>query len=254
MGIGESGDERLLFLRKRKLLSLYMILTFFRTSKTIKHLSLDLGMKRSTVEWYKSELLSNGWIRKIDRVKGLGNAYQDRYAITRKGAHQLELLRNALLTPRNRSAKNTEEAIVTPWEKLEVIMDSGSTLAMACGEIGMDANIVRRKWRSYVSSGRRLDVLKKLWTSGQLKTDPHAAMKRRPNQRYPPLDWEDIEVKLVNGSKLTDIASQLGIPYVVLKGRWDRYRRSGKRQSVTRELLLAGAIGEAADQLPYKKN
>ena len=229
-------------------LSLYVILRFFGTPKTFKHLAADTGMTPSSLQWYKPELLARGWIRKFDSVRSSGTSLAARYVLTESGKIHMAKLEEEITASRRRKRRSPVRFIGDPdWERIETLLDSGLSLAQASRRLKLRPGVVWRKFRAYAESGRRKDVLTRMKSEGRIKSSVDEMLSRSPKFSYRSIPWEEVEILLSAGRSLNEISQEYGIGYNAFRARFDRYSKSGKRKDTVAGLIASGKISEPGD-------
>lgn len=231
-------------------LSLYIILRFFSTPKTFKHLAADTGMTPSSLQWYKPELLARGWIQKFDSVRSSGTALATRYVLTESGKLHMARLEEEITASRRRKRRAPVRFIGDPdWEKIELLIDSGLSLAQASRRLKLRPGIVWRKFRTYSESGRRKEVLARMKSEGRIKSSVDEMLSRSPKFSYRSVPWGEVEILLSHGKSLSEISREYGIGYSAFRARFERYSRSSKRKDILAELMAEGRISEPGDPI-----
>ena len=231
-------------------LSLYIILRFFGTPKTFNHLAADTGMTPSSLQWYKPELLARGWIQKFDSIKSSGTASATRYVLTESGKLHMAKLEEEITASRRRKRRAPVRFIGDPdWEKIELLIDSGLSLAQASRRLKLRPNIVWRKFKLYAESGRRKEVLTRMKSEGRIKSSVDEMLSRSPKFSYRSIPWEEVEILLSRGKSLKEISQEYGIGYNAFRARFERYSKSSKRKDTIAELIAKGKISEPGDPI-----
>jgi hypothetical protein len=181
---------------------------------------MDTGMNPSTLNWYKSGMISSGWIRKVDSIRSTGTSTSSRFVITDAGKLYLHTLREGLTAPARRKRKSPVHFIGDPdWEKIEVLIDSGMSLARTSRRLRLRPKVVWRKYRSYAKSGRRKELLEKLKKEGKIKSDIDEMLSRSPMFAYRAAPWSDVEIMLSGGKILKEISDEFGHRIQCIQGQ-----------------------------------
>lgn len=232
---------------KTRQLSLYTILRFFHAPKTFKQLAFETGMSLSGLNWYKSEVIARGWIREYDSIRSGGTSRSTRYVITESGKAYMEKLQEELTVSGRRKRRSPVRYIGDPdWEKIEILIDSGLSLAQASRRMKLRPEVVWKKFQKYSKSSRR-DLLVKLKQEGKISSDVEELMSRSPKHRYRTIPWRDVEILLSQGRSLLSISREFGIGYGAFRARFERYSKSGERMRVIDELMSSGLLERIPD-------
>lgn len=232
---------------KARELSLYLMLRLLHSPKTFRHLSVDSGVSLSGLNWYKSEMIARGWIRKYDSIRSGGTSRSARYVITESGKAYMEKLQEDLTVPWRKRRRSPVRYIGDPdWERIEILIDSGLSLAQASRRLRLKPEVVWKKFQKY-SSTKRKDLLVKLKQEGKISSDVEELLSRSPKHRYRTIPWRDVEILLSRGRSLLSISQEFGIGYSAFRARFERYAKTGERSRVTEDLMSSGLLERIPD-------
>ncbi|MCL4328546.1 MAG: hypothetical protein M1151_04240 [Candidatus Thermoplasmatota archaeon] len=229
---------------RKRILSIYVILRFFHSPKTFQRLSFETGIAPTSLYWYKTELMTRGYIEPFDRIYTGMRTVATRYRITEKGRKYMAKLENVLTVRNNRHKRKSPVRYVgeIPWERVEKMLDQGLGLTQICKELDITAAGFYGRWKNYHRTEKRKKILADLKEKGELKSDVDEMFMRSPRHKYPLIPWPEVEILISQGHSLLSIARKYGIGYSAFKGRFDRYVKAGDRQKVLEDLVIEGKI------------